>query len=90
MTTALTTPRHATECTIVPLARLEVIARTTPELIERVCRLLRHRGASVGHLVVTADGHLTTLVLTARVSGNVDLLVRHLDRLPDVRRARHG
>ena len=71
------------------LARLEVVARTTPELIERVCRLLRHRGASVEHLVVTAHGNgLTTLGLTARVNGDVDLLLRQLGRLTDVRSTR--
>ncbi len=82
--------RSNTSVRTVPTFRIRELAGGTPELIERVCRLLRHRGASVEHLVVTADGHLTTLVLAARVSGNVDLLIRQLDRLPDVRRARHG
>lgn len=88
MTAALPTP-PATQPPFPTLARLEVVARTTPELIERVCRLLRHRGASVEHLVVTAHGDgLTTLGLTARVGGDVSLLLRQLDRLTDVRSTR--
>jgi len=35
------------------VARLEIVARTTPELLERVCRVLRHRGATLEHLVLT-------------------------------------
>ena len=86
MTTALTTPPLTTECNVPALARLEVVARTTPEVIERVCRLLRHRGASVEHLVVTTHGDgLTTLGLTVRIDGDQDLLLRQLDRLTDVR-----
>lgn len=88
MTAAPPTP-PATQPPNPTLARLEVVARTTPELIERVCRLLRHRGASVEHLLVTAHGDgLTTLDLTARVGGDVSLLLRQLDRLTDIRSTR--
>lgn len=88
MTAALPTP-PATDTPVLALARLEVVARTTPELIERVCRLLRHRGATVEQLVVTAHGDgLTTLGLTSRVAGDVGLLLRQLDRLADVRSTR--
>jgi acetolactate synthase regulatory subunit len=69
----------------------EVVARTTPELLERVCRVLRHRGATVEHLVAAptdpvapGDPELTRLELRARCTGDVDLLVRQLRRLPDV------
>lgn len=87
--TAALPPSFATDSPVPALARLEVVARTTPELIERVCRLLRHRGAAVEHLVVTARGDgLTTLGLTALVSGDVDLLLRQLGRLTDVRSTR--
>lgn len=88
MTAAVPTP-PTTQTPVATLARLEVVARTTPELIERVCRLLRHRAATVERLVVTVhvDG-LTTIGLTARVSGDVSLLLRQLDRLTDVRSTR--
>lgn len=87
--TAALSPSSAMDSSAPALARLEIVARTTPELIERVCRLLRHRGAAVEHLVVTAHGNgLTTLVPTARISGDVGLLLRQLDRLTDVRSTR--
>lgn len=34
------------------VVHLEVLARATPELLERVCRVLRHRGATLEHLVL--------------------------------------
>lgn len=87
------------------VAHLEVVARTTPELLERVCRVLRHRGATLEHLLLTttADAPCTTdagsdtasagcadpaertrINLRARIHGDPDLMVRQLDRLPDV------
>jgi len=71
---------------------LEVVARPAPELLERICRVLRHRGATVNHLVArldNADGaEVTRLDIRARVAGDVDILVRQLARLPDVHIAR--
>lgn len=66
--------------------RFLVVARTTPELIERVCRTLRHRGATVEHLLVTPGcDHVTTLDITAHLDGDPSLLLRHVKRLTDVR-----
>lgn len=64
---------------------LRIEADSAPELIERVCRLLRHRGATIAELTVHA-GHPTTL-LDARLqlAGDVETLVRQVRRLPDVR-----
>ncbi len=36
------------------VVHLEVVARATPELLERVCRVLRHRGATLEHLILDA------------------------------------
>lgn len=75
--------------------RLVIVARTTPELIERVCRLVRHRGATVEHLVAATRRpsqdavEQTRLELHVRVTGGVDLLVRQLQRLPDVQLVTH-
>ncbi len=88
------------------VTHLEVVARSTPELLERICRVLRHRGATVEHLVFTAaydprgvadaagaDAAAVRytaavervhLNVTARLRGDADLLVRQLNRLPDV------
>ncbi len=41
---------------MIRVARLEIVARTTPEVLERVCRVLRHRGATLERLVLTTTG----------------------------------
>lgn len=65
--------------------RLEIIARTTPELIERVCRVIRHRGARIERLVAQAQADGTTaLSITLSETRDADLLARQAARLPDV------
>lgn len=79
------------------VAHLEVVARSTPELLERVCRVLRHRGATLEHLVLTTTTTIastegaprTRIDLRARLRNpDADLIVRQLARLPDVHLAR--
>lgn len=68
--------------------RLHVDADPAPELIERVCRLLRHRGAAVAELTVRAtDPGTTRLEARVELGGDVETLLRQLRRLPDVRAA---
>lgn len=88
------------------VTHLEIVARWAPELLERICRVLRHRGATLEHLTFTIiyDGRgfanaagpdaagggnpvaaqKVHLNLRARLRGDPDLLVRQLDRLPDI------
>lgn len=66
------------------IAHLEVVARSTPELLERICRVLRHRGASLEHLVFSTADERVRIELSARLRGDPDLMVRQLERLPDV------
>ncbi len=66
------------------IAHLEVVARSTPELLERICRVLRHRGATLEHLLFSTAGERVRIELSARLRGDPDLMVRQLDRLPDV------
>ncbi len=67
------------------MAHLKVIARAAPELIERVCRVLRHRGAVIDYLVVCSDGPIRTRMdIGAVMVGDIDLLLRQIGRLPDV------
>lgn len=66
------------------IAHLEVVARSTPELLERICRVLRHRGATLEHLVFSTADERVRIELSARLRGDPDLMVRQLDRLPDV------
>lgn len=66
--------------------RLHIAADPAPELIERVCRLLRHRGAAVVELRVWAgDPAVTRLDVAVRAGDDVANLVRQLRRLADVR-----
>lgn len=74
--------------TVAPGARLEIVARSAPELIERVCRVIRHRGGRIDRLVADATpGGTTTVEVTVSGTGDPGLLVRQLERLPDVRTA---
>ncbi|MDQ2850151.1 MAG: ACT domain-containing protein [Allobranchiibius sp.] len=66
------------------IAHLEVVARSTPELLERICRVLRHRGATLEHLVFSTADERVRIALSARLRGDPDLMVRQLERLPDV------
>ncbi|XAS76753.1 ACT domain-containing protein [Dermatophilaceae bacterium Sec6.4] len=66
------------------IAHLEVVARSTPELLERICRVLRHRGATLEHLVFSTADERVRIELSARLRGDPDLMVRQLERLPDV------
>jgi acetolactate synthase regulatory subunit len=67
------------------LVHLEITARRAPELLERICRVLRHRGATVDRLLVCTDpAGYTSLDLTSRTRGDTALLVRQIGRLPDV------
>lgn len=66
--------------------RLHLAADPAPELIERVCRLLRHRGAAVVELHVRATDPATThLDVGLGPAGDIENLVRQLRRLADVR-----
>lgn len=69
-------------------ARLEITARTTPELLERVGRVLRHRGATVDRLAFVAGATESRVTAEIRCAGPVALLTRQLERLPDVRSVR--
>lgn len=66
--------------------RFEIVARTSPELVERLCRVVRHRGASLVRLVAqTGDEGTSTVELTVRVGGDGSLLERQIARVADVR-----
>jgi len=68
-------------------AHLEITARPAPELLERVARVLRHRGATVERLDYET-GTMTVVRAQIRCISPVDLVVRQLERLPDVHSVR--
>jgi acetolactate synthase regulatory subunit len=66
--------------------RIEIIASAAEGLIENVCRVLRHRRVHLEHLVCDAsDETLTRIDVLARCTQDVDLVVRQLGRIVDVR-----
>ena len=66
--------------------RIEIIGSAAEGLVENVCRVLRHRRVHVQHLVCDAsDETLTRIDVLARGARDVDLVVRQLSRIVDVR-----
>lgn len=69
-------------------AHLEVDARNAPELLERLGRVLRHRGATVDRLSLEVGATQTLLTADVRCATTVEQLVHQLERLPDVHAVR--
>jgi acetolactate synthase regulatory subunit len=75
-----------------PCAHLEITARPAPELLERLARVLRHRGATVERLsfdtspadTSAADTAIAVLRADLRCPTPLAVLVNQLRRLPDV------
>lgn len=63
---------------------LTIQAQQRPETLERLLRVIRHRGFTVVQL--TAESHHSLLTLTATVESERELalLVHQLIKLPDV------
>ncbi|WP_301482595.1 ACT domain-containing protein [Intrasporangium sp.] len=64
------------------------MARVAPELIERLGRVLRHRGALVERLTFEACASEAVLHADVRCAAPVEVIVAQLERLPDVHSVR--
>lgn len=64
---------------------LQVVARTAPELIERICRVVRQRGGRIDRLSSesSVDG-ITRMQLTVTLGRDAGLLARQVQRVHDV------
>lgn len=66
-------------------AHLEITARPAPELLERLARVLRHRGGTVERLSFDTDAAgAAVLRADLRCTTSLAVLVHQLRRLPDV------
>ncbi len=64
--------------------KLELVARHRPEVLERILRVVRHRGFTVTTMEMTLIETQVRLKITVRSDRTLDLLVNQLVKLPDV------
>lgn len=63
---------------------LTIQAQQRPETLERLLRVIRHRGFAVVQLTVESHNSLITLTATVESERELALLVHQLIKLPDV------
>ena len=64
--------------------KLELVARHRPEVLERILRVVRHRGFTVTTMEMTLIETQVRLKITVKSDRTLDLLVNQLVKLPDV------
>ena len=64
--------------------KLELVARHRPEVLERILRVVRHRGFTVTTMDMTLIESQVRLKITVKSDRTLDLLVNQLVKLPDV------
>ena len=64
--------------------KLELVARHRPEVLERILRVVRHRGFTVTTMEMTLIETQVRLKITVRSDRTLDLLVNQLVKLPYV------
>ena len=64
--------------------KLELVARHRPEVLERILRVVRHRGFTVTTMEMTLIETQVQLKITVKSDRTLDLLVNQLVKLPDV------
>ena len=64
--------------------KLELVARHRPEVLERILRVVRHRGFTVTTMEMTLIETQVRLKITVKSDRTLELLVNQLVKLPDV------
>ena len=64
--------------------KLELVARHRPEVLERILRVVRHRGFTVTTMEMTLIETQVRLKITVRSDRTLELLVNQLVKLLDV------
>ena len=64
--------------------KLELVARHRPEVLERILRVVRHRGFTVTTMEMTLIETQVRLKITVKSDRTLDLLVSQLEKLPDI------
>lgn len=64
--------------------QIELTARHRPEVLERILRVVRHRGFTVTQMTMELIEQKVRLKITVKSDRTLDLLVNQLVKLPDV------
>ena len=64
--------------------KFELIARHRPEVLERILRVVRHRGFTVTAMDMALVESEVRLKISVKSDRTLDLLVNQLVKLPDV------
>lgn len=64
--------------------QIELTAQHRPEVLERILRVVRHRGFTVTKMDMELIDDKVRLKFTVKSDRTLDLLVSQLEKLPDV------
>ena len=64
--------------------QIDLTAQHRPEVLERILRVVRHRGFTVTQMDMQLIDDKVRLKLTVKSDRTLDLLVSQLEKLPDV------
>ena len=64
--------------------QIDLTAQHRPEVLERILRVVRHRGFTVTQMDMQLIDDKVRLKFTVKSDRTLDLLVRQLEKLPDV------
>ena len=64
--------------------QIELTAQHRPEVLERILRVIRHRGFTVTQMDMQLIEGKVRLKFTVKSDRTLDLLVSQLEKLPDV------
>ena len=64
--------------------QIELTAQHRPEVLERILRVVRHRGFTVTQMDMQLIDDKVWLKFTVKSDRTLDLLVSQLEKLPDV------
>lgn len=64
--------------------QIELTVRHRPEVLERILRVVRHRGFTVTQMTMELIEQKVRLKITVKSDRTLDLLVNQLVKLPDV------
>ena len=70
--------------------QIELTAQHRPEVLERILRVIRHRGFTVTQMDMQLIDDKVRLKFTVKSDRTLDLLVSQLEKLPDVVEINNG
>ena len=70
--------------------QIELTAQHRPEVLERILRVIRHRGFTVTQMDMQLINDKVRLKFTVKSDRTLDLLVSQLEKLPDVVEINNG